>query len=97
MSFYADPDPSLQIKAQNREKVLKSAHIHTLHYGFSSENGFGSRSSLSFDADADPDPAYHFDADPNPTFQSDAEPCRSGSKNCQNQMFFRFNVEQTVQ
>ncbi len=49
------------------------------------------------DPDADPDPTYHFDADPNPTFQSDAKPCRSESKNCQNQMFFRFNVEKTVQ
>jgi hypothetical protein len=49
------------------------------------------------DPDEDPDPAYHFDADPNPTFQSDAEQCRSGSKNCQNLMCFRFNVEQTVQ
>jgi hypothetical protein len=50
----------------------------------------------AYQFDADPDPAYHY-ADPNPTFQSDAEPCRSGSKNCQKQMFFRFNVEQTVQ
>ena len=33
-------------------------------------------------ADADPNPTYHFDADPDaepdPTFQFDADPCGSG-------------------
>ncbi len=32
-----------------------------------------------FDADADPDPAYHFDTDPDPTLQFEADQCGSGS------------------
>ncbi len=58
-SFDADPypDPNLQIKAQNLEKVLRQAfmsYICVCH--------------LQIDADpaADPDPAYHFVADPDP-------------------------------
>jgi hypothetical protein len=39
-----DPDPSLQINAENLEKVLKYAH---LHFGLSSANWCGSGSSLS--------------------------------------------------
>ncbi len=75
-----DPDqnPSFQIKAQNREKVLKLAHFPNIlasHLQIDADPD----PAYHFDADAYPNPAYHVDADPDPTFQFDADPCASGS------------------
>ncbi len=49
--------PSLQIKAQTLEKVLKGAHISYILV-----------CHLQIDADPVPDQAHHFDADPDSDF-----------------------------
>jgi hypothetical protein len=72
LDLVPNPDPSFQIEAWN----LESAQIcpFSIHFGLLSAN-------YDFDADADPNPAYHFDADADPDsiFQFDADLCRSGS------------------
>ncbi len=62
---YPDPGPSLQLKAQNLEKVSQIGS-YCIPYILACR--------LQIDADPDPDPAYHCDAGPDPAYHFDADP-----------------------
>ncbi len=75
--FDADPDPFTHFFTNLYPPIAPKWPSKASTFSRS----FGSRSCFYFDADAGPDPGFHFDAFPDPAFHNDEDPDPQHCKN----------------